>query len=218
MKLHRLQPFALGIAAAFVAVPCFAATTNVKHPQNSAWKQSSASHLDLMSANASLIHPLNSKNARQGQTIAAKLTTSVKNAGATDIPKGTVLMGTVQQVENSSDGGPAKLSVLFDRARLKSGQTVPVKVTLLSVYPPAPQYGMGGPAEYMPTQSHPVANDQKVTQEPGVIRHVAMRSAVQSHVSGTFTSQDHNIDLHRGTRLQLAIAREMAPTSMSSGM
>lgn len=218
MKLHRLQPFAFGIAAALVAAPCFAATTHAAHPQNSAWQQGSGQHLDLMSANASLMHTLNSKNAKQGQTITAKLTTSVKNAGATELPSGTVLMGTVRQVENSNDGGPAKMSVTFNQARLASGQTVPVKVTLLSVYPPAPAYGMGGPAEYMPTQSHPIANNQKVTQEPGVLHHVSMRSAVQSHVSGTFMSKGHNIDLHRGTRLQLAIAREMSPASTSSGM
>ena len=44
-----------------------------------------------------------------------------------------------------------------------------------------------------------------------------MESAVQSNVSGVFLSKKHNINLHQGTRLQLAIAPETNSMSTASG-
>ena len=44
-----------------------------------------------------------------------------------------------------------------------------------------------------------------------------MESAVQSNVSGVFLSKKHNINLHEGTRFQLAIAPETGSMSTASG-
>ncbi|MGC1362532.1 MAG: hypothetical protein WA826_15250, partial [Silvibacterium sp.] len=106
-----------------MAIPSFAAA------------QDSSQNMRLVSANARLVHRLDSKDARQGQIVAAQLTSDVKGSGSMELPKGTMLMGKVEQVQMSSNNGPARMSIVFDQARLSNGQSVPVKATLLAAYP-----------------------------------------------------------------------------------
>lgn len=72
-------------------------------------------------------------------------------------------------------------------------------------------------SSYMMLQPRHIPNDQKVQQDPGTLNHVMMKSSVQSHVSGIFLSKKHNINMHRGTRFQLAIAPETNAMSTASG-
>ncbi|HTV06453.1 MAG TPA: hypothetical protein VME86_13885 [Acidobacteriaceae bacterium] len=184
-------------AVLFVPLPSHAATTT------------SAGHLKLVSANALLTTRLDSKNARLGERLTAKLTGNVKAADAMELPKGTVLLGKVAHVQPSINNGPSRISVVFNQARLRNGHVIPIKATLLGAYPTSSwnsydYTGVGGP--YIGLHSHYISYDQKVDQEPGTLSHVAMRSAVQSSVSGVFSSKDRNIDLRSGTQLQFAIA------------
>ncbi|HTU50832.1 MAG TPA: hypothetical protein VMF56_09570 [Acidobacteriaceae bacterium] len=206
MTVNHLRSYALGIAAALVSLPMYASMQ--AQPQN----------LNLVSANAELTQALNSKSTHQGQSITAKLTSSVKTEGQTELPKGTVLMGKVAQVKNSTaNGNQSKISIVFNEARLSNGREVPIKATLLAAYPPALIGVAESTSSYMIVQPHHIPNDQKVQQDPGTLNHVMMKSAVQSNVSGIFLSKKHDINLHRGTRLQLAIAPETSSVSTASG-
>ncbi|MGC1870467.1 MAG: hypothetical protein WA700_05870 [Acidobacteriaceae bacterium] len=206
MKMNCLRSYALGVAAALISLPMYASMQT--QPQN----------LNLVSANAELTQALNSKSTRQGQNVTAKLTSNVKANGQTELPKGTVLMGKVAQVQNAyANGNGSKISIVFNEARLSSGREVPIKATLLGAYPPVTP-GVGqGPSAYMMVQPRHIPNDQKVQQDPGTLSHVMLKSAVQSNVSGVFLSKKHDINLHRGTRLQLAIAPETNSMSTASG-
>jgi hypothetical protein len=204
MKIRFFQSSSLAIAAALLAASGYASA------------QASPGDLQLVGANATLVQDISSKNASQGEAVTAKLTSTVK--GATELPKGTVLLGKVDQVQTSTSGGPATLSIVFDQAQLRDGHQIPVKATLLGAFPStAGNYGGyddGSSAEEVLPGS--IAPDQKIDQEPGVLGgHVAMHSAVQSNTSGVFTSTDRNIDLKRGTQLQLAIAA--GPTAQQAG-
>jgi hypothetical protein len=197
-----LRTSALGIAAALLVFPGLAAPSY-------AATQTSPHHLRLVSANASLVSRLNSRDAKTGQTVTAKLTSEVKTSNSMELPRGTMLIGKVDHVQMSEDNGPAKISVVFNEARLKDGHTIPIKATLLAAYPNSSwnsfnYTGVGGP--FINTQSHYIPYDQKIDQEPGTLSHVAMHSAVQSQASGVFTSKDRNIDLRSGTVFQIAIA------------
>lgn len=192
----------LAVAAAVAMLPLLSLPA-------SAAGSNSVDHIELVSVNAKLTTRLNTKKARLGERITAKLTSSVKAADSMDLPKGTLLLGKVEQVRMSSDNSPSKLSILFNQARLQDGRTIPIKATVLGAYPGASwdsfnYTGTGGP--HVGVQSHYIPYNQKVDQEPGTLSHVAMHSAVQSQVSAVFTSRRHNIDLHRGTELQFAIA------------
>lgn len=206
MKMNHLRSYALGIATALVSLPMYASMQ--AQPQN----------LNLVSANAELTHPLNSKSAHQGQSVMAKLTSSVKTERHTELPKGTILLGKVAQVQNAnSSGNQSKISIVFNEARLSNGREVPIKATLLGAYPPQSSDVAQSASSYMIMQPHHIPNDQKVQQDPGTLSHVMLKSAVQSNVSGVFLSKKHNINLHQGTRLQLAIAPETNSMSTASG-
>lgn len=209
MKINILRSSALGIAAALMAIPSFAAA------------QDSSQNMRLVSANARLAHRLDSKDARQGQIVAAQLTSDVKGSGSMELPKGTMLMGKVEQVQMSSNDGPARMSIVFDQARLSNGQSVPVKATLLAAYPAdTGDYfavtGTTGTA--MAGQPHFIPDDQQIDQVAGSLSHVSMHSAVQSNASGVFMSTNRNIDLSKGTQLQIAVAPETSPSKgMAAG-
>ena len=206
MKMNHLRSYALGIAAALVSLPMYASMQ--AQPQN----------LNLVSANAELTQGLNSKSTRQGQSVMAKLTSNVKSDGQMELPKGTMLVGKVDQVQNaSSNGNNSKISIVFNEARLSNGREVPIKATLLAAYPPDVMGVTQSTSSYMIQQPAHIPSDQKIQQDPGTLSHITMMSSVQSQVSGVFLSKKHNINLHRGTRLQLAIAPETSSMSAVSG-
>jgi hypothetical protein len=198
-SLGAVAALSLGVAAMVVADCGYAAAQSL--PEN----------IQLISANASLVGSLDSKNATQGQVVTAKLNSNVKAAESTELPKGTMLLGKVEQVQMSTDKGPAKISIVFDQARLSNGHTVPIKATLLAAYPAetgdfyADSNNNGSLAG---VQSHFIPADRQIDQEPGTLSHVAMHSAVASNSSGVFTSKDRNIDLRSGTEFQIALAPE----------
>jgi hypothetical protein len=189
--------FRFGIPAAVLALCGIAAA------------QSSQPKLQLVSANAQLTQNVDSKNVSEGQTVTAKLTSDVRDAGAVELPKGTTLIGKVEHVQKASGNTPTELSIVFDQAKLRDGKTVEIKATLLSAYSADEgQYFVqtGDNGSMAPQQPHIIAADATTDQEPGLLGGVSLHSQVASDASGVFTSNGHNIDLKRGTQLQFAIA------------
>jgi len=201
----KFQLLRLSSAAMFVAMCGYAVAQDA--PQN----------LQLVGANARLVQTVDTKNASQGQAITAKITSNV-NVGGTEFPKGTLLVGKVEQVRPSTNDGPAYLSIVFDQAKLADGKTIPVKATLLGAYPSqdgnyyTDTGSEGALVAGLPTS---IPADQKVDQEPGALGNVEMRSAVQSDASAVFTSTKRNINLKNGTELQVAIGPEGAAATQS---
>jgi hypothetical protein len=173
---------------------------------------------DLVSARAQLNVNVDSAKVTPGETITAKLTSNVKSAGEMELREGTTLVGKVEQVQKSSGDAPAQLSVVFDQAKLRDGQTIPIKATLLSAYPATDDlyYAEGGYAEPLaPEQPHVIAADATFDQTPGLLGRVELRSDAQSDVSGVFTSKSRNINLSRGTQFWIAIAPESESQAQS---
>lgn len=198
MNTRFYTPLSLSLAA-IVAMAC-----------SYAGAQAAPENMRLVSADALLIQNINSKNAAQGQVIMAKLTSNVKEPGQTELPKGTLLVGQVEEADPSNSGGPSKLSIVFNQARLSDGRTIPIKATLLSAYPANEGYGESAPPPEV-VLANVIPDHESVDQEPGMLGgNVAMHGAVKENVSAVFTSKDHNINLKRGTQFQIAIAPESA--------
>jgi hypothetical protein len=195
--------FKIGIPAMAIALCGFAAAQS---PQ-------------LVSAKAQLNENVDSAKVTQGETITAKLTSNVKSAGEMELAKGATLIGKVEQVQKPAGGRPAELGIVFDQAKLRDGQIIPIKATLLGAYPADDDfyYAEGGYAEpLVPQQPHVIAADATFDQTPGLLGRVELRSNAESDVSGVFTSKSRNINLDRGTQFQVAIAPE-APAATQSG-
>ncbi|MHB8392447.1 MAG: hypothetical protein ACYDBH_23175 [Acidobacteriaceae bacterium] len=203
MKMNHLRSYVLGIAAVLISVPVHAATQNQQQPAT------------LYSANAQLTQSLKSSSAKVGQAVTAKLTSDLKTSDSTELPKGAMLMGKVEQVQSANGG--STVSIVFNEARLRNGREIPIKAMLLGAYPPVPYYSAGGSSSYLPIQPRTVPDDRSILQEPGTLRHITLRSSAKSSESGVFTSKNHSFKLDSGTRLQVAIALDGPLSATTSG-
>ena len=81
---------------------------------------------------------LDSKSAKQGDTVVLKTKEDVKTPDGTSIPKGSKLVGHVTNVQTRGDGKEnSQITLQFDRADVKDGQSLPIESVLESVAPSA---------------------------------------------------------------------------------
>jgi hypothetical protein len=108
--------------------------------------------IQLVRAQASLDTTLDAKKAKQGEPVKAKLQENVQIPDAQALPKNTELEGHVDQVQPSQNKSDSTVVITFDKAKLKNGQEVPIKATVLQVSEPAlaQQEAAGGAPDGMP--------------------------------------------------------------------
>lgn len=178
---------ALGIALAAV-------TQSPAHTQ-----QPTRRIIPLVRVRVTLQTTLDAKKARQGEPVRAKLEQDVPIPNGPTIPRNTILEGHVDQVQPSADHSNSTLVITFDRAKLRKGEPLPVKVTVLSVFEAAtsitPQRtpvqapeeaggalgdtGTDRPGNFVPPPGslRPPAPESQTTQAP-------QYETVQSHMQG----------------------------------
>jgi len=181
----------LGIATTALALTLFAAAEDT--PQNNNTNQ-------LAVANTELQSTLDTKTAKQGDPVTARLTDSVRLAG-TELPRHTLLIGHVDTVQPSANKGVAKVVLTFDQARLADGKQIAIKSTIVGVYPE-------GTALVAP-----IPGETKVEQQASGAHGYALNSALDEANSGTLTANGKNVHIGIGTELQF----EVAPAAESAG-
>lgn len=149
MKFPLYAPFVL---AALCALPVAAQQPDSPQPQNpqpqtsqpatqpqqaQAQPQGPAiSAKDLSPLTGELESKLDSKSAKPGDSVVLKTTAKTVMANGTVIPKGSKIMGHVTGVQAHDDQSPnGQVTLQFDQAQLKGGQTLPLLSTLQSVSP-----------------------------------------------------------------------------------
>jgi hypothetical protein len=188
----------LGVTAAALALTLFAGAEDT--PRNSA-----ASSDQLVSANAELQTNVDAKTAKQGDAVTAKLSGTVHLNGTT-LPRNTVLVGHIDSVQPSQNSGVSKVVVTFDQAKLGNGQNVPVKSTLVGVYPAG--------TILTPLNLNP---ELQVDQQPSGAHGLSLASNVQAANSGTLSANGRDVHLTKGTELQFAVTPGTASASSSTG-
>lgn len=206
-----LRRFIIGAAAASFVM---AGSVWAQSGNNSS--QSGNSSMQLAGATARLDKALNTQNATQGEAVEAKLQGKVKTADGVELPGGTELSGTVSAVQASANGGPSRISVRFDEAKLKDGKTVPVKVIVTGAYPSSENQMATYGEENMGSAPRWVRGE-KYDQEAGILSHIAMTSRVSGHNSATFSDSKGDVKLKAGTYLQVGISPR-GNGGMSAGM
>jgi hypothetical protein len=104
--------------------------------------------IQMVQAQAQLDKTIDSKKAKQGDPVTAKLVANVQIPNEQELPKNTVLEGHVDQVTASQNKSDSTVVVTFDKAKLKGGQELPIKATILAMAEPAvasPDAGGGAP-------------------------------------------------------------------------
>lgn len=171
----------------------------------------------MVATRAALQNTIDARDSRAGQQFEAKLPHAVKLKDGTKLPGGTMLIGKIGQ-DDMGLQGRSKLVLCIDEARLKNGKTVPVKATVVGVYPPGTQtseYYLTNPAGDQVV--NPWHNGVTRIDELGALHNVDLHSNLNSKNSGVLVSKDDdNIKLKSGTELALAIAGE--PNGNQQGM
>ena len=88
---------------------------------------------------------LNTKNAKVGDTISAKILKAWKLSNGTDIPKGSKITGKVAAIKSKKDGGGnSTLSFQFDEIDVKGSAPIPIHGIVVAIGPSlAPKDGLG---------------------------------------------------------------------------
>jgi len=126
------------------------AATDTATPQTS----QKAGQLQAASVSAELTKSVDTKRARVGDEINAKITNDAKLPDGTELPKGTKLVGNVVDVKaKSKDENDSHLVLALNRVVLKDGHEMPIKAAVTSMTAPASNAsfdmpsGGGGSAE-----------------------------------------------------------------------
>jgi hypothetical protein len=90
------------------------------------------------SVSAELTKRIDTKNAKQGDEVDARVTSTAKLPDGTELSRGTKLIGKVTDVKaKSKEDKSSHLAFSLDRAVLKDGKELPVMVAVTSVTGPA---------------------------------------------------------------------------------
>jgi hypothetical protein len=187
----------LGIATTALALTLVAAAENT--PQNSMTSSS-----ELAVANTELQSTLDTKTAKQGDAVTAKLTDSVRLAG-TELPRHTLLIGHIDAVQPSENKGIAKVVLTFDQARLADGKQIAIKSTIVGVWPEG--------TDLVP----PPQGALKIDQEPSSAHGYGLTSDFAEASSGTVSASGKNIHMGVGTELQFEVAPVADSAATSAG-
>jgi len=92
---------------------------------------------EMRPVSGELVGKLDSKSAKVGDAVVVKTTQVAHTSGGAVIPKGSRILGHVAEVKAHGDGNQdALLTVRFDRAELKGGQSMQIHSVIESVSPP----------------------------------------------------------------------------------
>lgn len=148
----------------------------------------------MVPAQASLAQPIDANKLESGQQLKATLNDKIKLKDGTELPRGTVLIGTAT---NSEANGKATLSLQFTQAQLKDGKTVTIAATIIDLVA-AGNLGYTTVSTWNPSVLHVVQSN--------VVKGVDLESRLGGTSSGTFVaSKKGNLKLAKGAALSLAI-------------
>lgn len=192
-----------------------------------------------------LENKLDSKSARQGDSVVLKTREDVKTPSGTDIPKGSKLVGHVTNVQPRGEGKEnSQITLQFDRAELKGGQSLPIESVLESVAPSAGDSTMNnngmspmpsspgtasmpnnGSAPGTPNATNSGANQSAVNDHPGMSPAPGAQSSDQTpgnHLPapGSIVARNGNVAIRTTSIPGVLVANNISgqPFSNASGM
>jgi hypothetical protein len=190
---------------------------NQAQPLNTPSDQSGqAEAQEMVSARVALKENLDAMKLKAGDPVKTTLSNNVSLKSGPELPRGTEILGVIAQ-DDMQVNGKSKLALNFTQAKLKDGTVVPIKATIVGVYPPASEDSSGrviAPGDQVrgTFSLHQDGVDQ-MDALPGVDLH----SKVESNVSGVLVSTKHNVKIAWGSEIALAvIPQTVAPQTSTN--
>jgi hypothetical protein len=157
--------------------------------------QHSTNEKHLVAANAELVTKLDAKTAKAGDIVTAKLTSSVRLPGGTELKRNTLLTGHIDQAEAAVNNGVSTIILTFDRAQPKGGQAIAIKSTIVGIYPNG--------TDLVTPDLNP---QMKIEEAPSSAHGYSLTSDAQGSTSGVLKADGKNVHVGDGTELQFAVA------------
>jgi hypothetical protein len=168
--------------------------------------QHNASEVQLVAANAELITKIDAKTAKAGDVVTAKLTSSVRLSGDTELKHNTLLTGHIDQVQAAGNNGASTVVLTFDKAQPKNGQAIAIKSTIVGIYPSG--------TDLVTPDLNP---QMKIEEAPSGAHGYSLTSDVQGSTSGLLKADGRNVHVADGTELQFALTPVSAAGSTVTG-
>ena len=155
----------------------------------------------MVPADAHLVKTLDAKKSQSGTQFEAVVDRTVHLKDGTELPHGTVLVGTVA-TDQMETGGTSTLALRFTEAKLKDGKTFPIHAMIAEIT---------GPADvgYMESSDDLLAWTGQTYQidEIGAVHDADLHSSITDANSGVLVStKKDDVKLAAGSRLSLAVA------------
>lgn len=160
----------------------------------------------MVPARAALKQTLNADKTQPGYQFRAVLSKKVQLENGPELPAGTVLVGRIV-TDDMNVAGTSKLALRFTQADLKDGQVVPIKATIVGVFPPESSNAQGYPVAAGDQVPNSWNDGTLAVDQIGVMSGVDLHSKIASRNSGVFVStKKDDVKLSAGTEIALAIA------------
>lgn len=205
----------LAVAAAIVALPFSLNAQSTEMHSGSASQGMDAGSdtasageqeaMRMVPAQGALLDTINSSKVGSGNEFKVKLAGKVRLNNGTELPSGTVLVGTI--TKDNQQANESQLALRFTQANLKDGSVVPIKATIVGVSRPDASTFEG----YAVSPGNQSPNDWTdktlKVEQTGVASHVDLHSDIASEDSGVFVSTgNHGFKVAEGSEIKLAIA------------
>ena len=188
-------------------IPPVAPTATPQNPGQSGTNATmSPAAAQLKAVNAELVDKLDSKSAKQGDSVVVKTDEDLQISEGTEIPRGSKLIGHVTNVQPRGDSHEnSQIAIQFDRAELKSGQSLPIESVIQSVSPAAGSEGMSGTSNPPATYGDATTSSNAPTGSMGSTAGAVGTSGAGSSAAGSMNQNSTN------TRTGLASNATMQP-------
>jgi hypothetical protein len=170
---------------------------------------------------AVLTSALDAKKNHAGDAVVARIANAVSSNGAVVLPKNTKLIGHVVEAQaKNKTSAESRLAVAFDRAVLKDGSEVPLRVVIQALAPPeiqppsmlADEEVPGqGPAPVMRGTSRPVSSSSGPLGAAGQV--VGAASGTVASATPSVARPTVKLDQATGAAAQLPLAGPLPATS-----
>jgi hypothetical protein len=156
----------------------------------------------MVPADAYLVKTLDARKSQSGTQFEAVVDGTVHLKDGTELPHGTVLVGTVT-TDQMQTGGTSTLALRFTEAKLKDGKTFPIHAMIADIAGPLEDIG------YMESSEKPLAWSRQFYQidQIGAVHDVDLHSSITGVNSGVLVStRKDDVKLVAGSQLSLAVA------------
>ncbi|MGA2217912.1 MAG: hypothetical protein ABSG51_07490 [Terracidiphilus sp.] len=199
--------FAVASSSAVLTMALFLSAA-VMAPSSS-FAQTGDSHAaDVVSAQGALADTLDSSKTKPGDPVRVTLSNKVRLTNGTELPAGTAIIGVVS-TDDMQLKGTTTLALRFTKAETKGGQVVPIKATIVGIFPPESEDISGRPITPGDEETGSLPQHPDSVDELGALPGVDLHSKVSSSNSGVLvTTSKHDVKLKRGSEIAFTVAAQ----------